>query len=484
MITCLFLCVTLPYPGQAQEQWTYTPKAQRAYDFVLNLQPDSARRLIPEPKTAQETYIISLSETLELLLTEDPELYETYHDNYNARLGQRTKSSLPEDLFLQGELRLQWAFVYLKFGHEFDAAWNLREAYLCVKDCRDKFPAFQAIRKTSSLLQVMIGSIPEKYDWVVSLMGMEGSISEGLEELQSLRHTSHTLDLEADLLYASLQGFLLQQPDKGMAVIETMLEKYPDQRLVNLVGAAIAIKASRSEEALKMLLNLEKNYKGTRLAYGFYLKGEVYLHKAQYVEAERAYRWFINNFKGQNNIKDAYYKIVLCFWLNGNANDAQFAFEAAKGKGREASEADKYAARCLASGELPNVPLSRARYFTDGGYYERATQVLDSIRSPQIPTTQDHIEYYYRRARLAHKQGNLEEAKKNYLLAIDYTEEDTPWYYVPNSYLQMGYIVRDEGNLEQAEQYFKEARAYPEHEYKNSIDSKAKSALSQLKDRK
>jgi hypothetical protein len=38
-----------------------------------------------------------------------------------------------------------------------------------------------------------------------------------------------------------------------------------------------------------------------------------------------------------------------------------------------------------------------------------------------------------------------------------------------------------ENNTEAARQFFTKAMAYKKHEYKNSIDSKARSALAQLK---
>ena len=57
-----------------------------------------------------------------------------------------------------------------------------------------------------------------------------------------------------------------------------------------------------------------------------------------------------------------------------------------KPSGKEASEADKYAARSLAEDELPHVNLTKARYATDGGYYEKASQILESLHPGDIPT--------------------------------------------------------------------------------------------------
>jgi tetratricopeptide (TPR) repeat protein len=182
-------------------------------------------------------------------------------------------------------------------------------------------------------------------------------------------------------------------------------------------------------------------------------------------------------------MKDAHYKIGMCYWLNGNISDAQVLFKQARAAGKEATEADKYAARSLAESELPNVKLTQARYSTDGGYYAQADALLQNIGQQDLPTLRDKVEYTYRKARLAHKTNQLNQAKEHYQQTIKQNGEE-PWYFAPNACLQLGYIYRDENNLVQAKASFKKALEYKRHEYKNSIDSKAKSALAQLDKRK
>jgi tetratricopeptide (TPR) repeat protein len=227
-----------------------------------------------------------------------------------------------------------------------------------------------------------------------------------------------------------------------------------------------------------VLANLSDSTIGVPLYYADYLKGEAYLHKGDYVNSISSYRWFINHQTGQNYIKDAYYKIGLCYWLNGNENDALTLFKEARSKGKEATEADKSAARSLSEKEPPHVKLSRVRYFTDGGYYEEADTILSGLTSMDLTEKKDQVEYYYRMARLAHKLSKPD-AAKFYLLTIEMTGQDS-WYFAPNACLQLGYIYQAQNKLTEAEEYFRRALSYQRHEYKNSIDSKARSALAQL----
>ena len=74
----------------------------------------------------------------------------------------------------------------------------------------------------------------------------------------------------------------------------------------------------------------------------------------------------------------------------------------------------------------------------------------------------------------------LTAAKSFYLRSIDLSG-DEEWYYAPNACLQLGYIFWSENDDTMARSYFNKAMSYSKHEYKNSIDSKAKSAIAQIK---
>src|SRR5258708_9646561 len=154
-------------------------------------------------------------------------------------------------------------------------------------------------------------------------------------------------------------------------------------------------------------------------------------------------------------------------------------FEKAKKTGRDVAEPDKYAARQLAENQFPNPKILRVRFLTDGGYYREARDVLQTILLGDLITLKDQTEYYYRKARLSHKTGELPVAKLFYQQSIDMAGEN-PWYFAPNSALQLGYIAQTQKDKVLAKKYFDKALSYKRHEYKNSIDSKATSALDQL----
>ena len=228
---------------------------------------------------------------------------------------------------------------------------------------------------------------------------------------------------------------------------------------------------------------LDKHNQGLQMYYVEYLRGEALTHKGEYAKAIAAYQKFLKGYRSQSFKKDANFKISLCYYLLNDMAQAKIYFEKAKVTGREQADPDKYAAQQLEENKFPNAKLLKLRFYTDGGYYKEAQAEIQSIHPAELKLLRDQVEFNYRKARLAHKMGELAVAKLFYQQCID-LNKDNPWYFAPNSALQLGYIYRDQKDYVQARKYFEQALNYRRHEYKNSIDTKARFALDQLKSAK
>jgi tetratricopeptide (TPR) repeat protein len=471
LIACLFY-FTIRIPVNAQNEPKFSAPVEGRYSLALNLEFSNARQNSTDSETIEEKYVATLSEVLELLLTEDPSLFSTYEHRFEDRLFRNGKTN--DEKFLLAEMNLQWAFVYLKFGHELDAASHFREAYKIAMECRKKAPHYIPIRKTSGMLEVMVGAVPQKYTWVMDLFGMRGSISNGLADLDRAGKSQCSIAKEAVLIKSLIEGYVLQKPGEAAADLQHVL-RTDSSKSVALAAASLYIKSAQSEKAISLL---DRAKLSTPIAH--YFLGEVLLHKGEYDKAVQAYQRYISGYKGINNLKDAWFKTAMCYHLQSKSEMADSLFAIAKEKGKDVVEADRSAAKTMASATLPNIVLTKARYFTDGGYYEEARATLSNIGEGDLKSKRDKVEYYYRKARLEHGTKHLEAAKIFYQQVIDMAGEQ-PWYFAPNACLQMGYIFLDQNNEARSKEFFRKALSYKNHEYKNSIDSKAKTALNRLR---
>lgn len=478
--TCLLLFWWVANANEAI--WKFDPELYKAYEWVTNLHPEKANELLANYKgnVLHKTYVQTLNETLQILITEDHARFAEFDERFKARI--KYLESLPssaETLFLLAEIHLQRGFCYLNLGQEVNAVLSIRKANQLVTDCQKKFPGFIPVKKTAGAIQVMVGAVPDKYQWFMNLLGLKGSVSAGQKLLSELRVSTSSLSMEASILFFAVKGFLNQQFAEAATGINDCLKEQPNNRLLLFMSVNMLIKDARSEEALQMIHRIDQQTQGLPMHYINYLRGEVLLQKGEYAQSIQAFKKFIEDYPSISFKKDSHFKIALNYWLLNDTQKAKLYFDKAKTTGSAKAEPDKYAHAQLETGSLPNKKLSKVRFSTDGGYYKEAAAVLQTISPADLPTAKEQTEYYYRKARLAHGTGELSAAKLFYQQSIDMTKNN-PWYFGANSALQLGYIAKAQKDFPNARKYFELALSYQRHEYKNSIDSKARTELELL----
>lgn len=480
----LLFFLTLLQPASAAFRMTMA--LEEAYLNFLALKVDKAsqqisRELITNPDNGIAIYLENYADLVRLLVSEEGDLYTKLSANENTRLEKigRLEKESPYYLFCQAEIKLHWAFVKLKFGQELGAAWNIRQAYKLLEQNHQKFPDFLPNKKSLGLLHVLIGSVPEKYTWIVNSVGMRGSISEGLLELQAVQESNLVYKMEASLLLSMIHSYILKSSKETLAAFGRICEIYPDNLLAHFVYASVAMKEGESELALRILHRRPAGSEYLPFYLIAYRKAEIYLQKGNYEEALRQYHFFLSHFKGQNFLKDTYYKLFLIHWLQGREPESEKMLAKVLEIGQTVTESDKYAQAFAEAKHFPHKNLMRARLSFDGGYYQQADDVLRPLSENSFSHPKDKAEFYYRKARIFHRTGKTEEAASFYMRTIQLSEQQQ-YYFGANAALQMGYIRRQQGNTADARSYFEKALSYKKHEYKNSIDNKAKAALDEL----
>jgi tetratricopeptide (TPR) repeat protein len=452
----------------------------QAFAHILNLQFNEARAAAQKLPLLPSIYYSSLADMVELLVLEKPALFAAYETQWESRLNKlSTATPSAEKYYTLAELRLQWAVINLKFGHELQAAWQLRQSYLAAQACRQQHPHYEPIRKTWGILNIMLGTVPDKYQWVLRMLNLRGSVEGGLLELNRVSRTAQVHGAEARILLALSQSYLLQQNETALALLEEMAQTHPAQ-LVWFLASAIALKSGQAGKAQTFLDSLIRPAQPCPIPYAHYLRGEALLASGNYNQAIQAYRQFIADYDGENFVKDAWYKTGVCYALANDSLQAEACFGKAKKEGTNRTEADRYAQAQLNDSPWPHPVIAKLRYATDGGYYQQALKLAQQHARDSFPSKKDSVEFLYRTARLYHKLAYTDTCLVLYQQTIE-SAGPHAWYFAPNACLQTGYILKQRGDYAEAEKYFRKALTYSGHPYKNSIDSKAQAALASLK---
>ncbi|MEM9858846.1 MAG: hypothetical protein AAF843_15915 [Bacteroidota bacterium] len=466
LVACLFLW---PIVNQAQDL-PFGHSAKKAYGYLWNLEPPSQLEKIPNNKI--EIYIYSLHLALHTILAEDQRRLSEYESRY--KILESGKDETPDDplsVFLEAEMLLHYAFVQLKYQNELSAAWAIRKSYKLAKDGSSNYPDYKPLIKTIAIHNVIMGSVPKKYDWLMSLLGLEGNVNHGLSQLRDFSRTKSPLRYESEALLALLSVYLKNDDSYQNSL------PLPNTKLTALVKVLIYLKTSNNLSALtelRALASYEVNYPILS-----YLTAEARLRAEEYAKSRAAYLKFIGNSNSQSNIRDAYFKIALTYHITRKSDSARYFLNLAGKSGKAVSEADKYAERIMKKERLPDPRIWRIRFLTDGGYYYRAQKLVSTISSETFQNSSDQLEFQYRSARLYHKQKKPREAQQLYQSVIVNSSKKGN-YFAPNSCLQLGYIYKNNQEWKKAAYYFEKVKEYSGYEYKSSIERKAKNALLNL----
>src|SRR5258708_17641476 len=300
MTACFFLN-KLNSTAATDSLWQFSEQVHQAYLLVLNLQPDKAQEIlnkISDPaQDLHKLYVLSLSETVDVLITEDQKKFEQLESNFRKRL--QVVETLPdgaEKLFLEAELNLQRGFNLLNLDQSFNAVFAIRRAYNLTQECLKKYPTFIPIKKTSGVIQVMIGTVPDKYHWLMNLLGMRGSVVTGQKQLQELRNSKSSLSIEATILFFTVKGFINQQFSEASAGFTECLKDQPDNRLILFLSINMLTKDSKSEKALELISTLDQHNQGLQMYYIKYLRPKALLNKAESPKPIISYQKFIKDY--------------------------------------------------------------------------------------------------------------------------------------------------------------------------------------------
>ena len=469
------------------------PNLVRAYEETTKLRVELAKQYLAKEKNAGSElnkgfglYVQNYADMVTLMVSDDARLFAEFAPRQDQRLEALANlpDTSPYQRFLKAEIRLHWAFVKMKFGKEASASWDIIKAYKLLDENAKLFPAFVPTYKSLGLLHVLVGSAPQNYQWVAKLLGLRGNIQQGLREVNIVIQKDSLFKTEARLIAILLHAYVLKYAEKQNAELLQLVKSQPDNLLLHFFGTTVSMKDGRGQQALNLLESRPTGAGYLPFAFLEYLKGEILLQKGQYAAAETQMNRFLGQYKGQNFLKDTYWKLFLCRWLANDEPNARLAIQKVLTTGQTVVEADKAAQKFAENFEKGRVTVSqksllKARLAFDGGYLDEALQILKPLTEANFSNPKDRAEFSYRRGRVYQKRNDFEPSIACYERAIALSAAEN-YYFGATSALQLGYIYQAKDQKPKAAVYFRQALTYPKHEYKNSTDNKARAALTEM----
>lgn len=489
--TCLifFLSTSVLYGAR---HFTYTPLARSAYNKAMTLRFGEAHILLAklkleDPDNLVVHHIENYIDFFRLYISEDEVLYEQLEANRNRRLDaiESGDESSPYYLFLQADIHLHWALIRLRFEKYLPAFSEVNRANKLLEKNQELFPDFMPNLKDLAILHAMVGTIPDGYQWSVRLLSsLKGTIEQGKQEMEQViayaqKNPDFLFAKEAQSLQAYLLLHLANEPQQAWKVIRKSGLEPDDNPLHAFVVANIAMRTGHNDEAIRILEAAPQNGVFHPLPFLEFMLGLTKLRRLDR-DAGRHFENFLSKFDGWHYIKEAYQKLAWQALINGDPVGYRTNMVKVSQHGNATGGGDSNAQREADSARTPHVDLVRARLLFDGGYAQKAYDLIAPLKLGQSKNEYLQLEYTYRLGRILQDLGRNAEALEYFEKTIQ-AGDNSPYFFACNAALQCGLIYEEVEEWQQAKKYFKKCLLLNPDEYATGLHQKAKAGMGRIR---
>jgi len=321
---------------------------------------------------------------------------------------------------------------------------------------------------------------------VRTILGIDGSIQLGLEEIQEIKRyalhdTAYFYREEVAAINSYILFYQANQKEKAQDDLNQFNLAHENSPLIAFLKASMALRSGQNEDCIRYIKQSPiKNGQATFYYLDFML-GRSLLYKLD-PNADTHILKYLSHFKGQHFIKEAYQKLAWhALAVKGDADLYEYYMQQCLSKGQTLLDEDKQALREAKSGSTPNPIILKARLLYDGGYYHQAYQHL--ILHQEVFTSNRNalfeLEYNYRLGRTLQQLKNYQDAVHYLAKVIDLGQKETT-YFACASALQIGQIYEQQGEFAKSKMYYRSCLTMSPDEYKTTLHQKAKSGLLRL----
>lgn len=487
---CLFLLVAV-LPVAAQKTFDFNATCRQAYKEIIQLRLSNGQRMLDAEKSQHPDNLIpyfleNYIDFFTIFFNEDPAEYKVRITKVAERLDAMDEG--PKDspfyLFTKMVLHFQGAAMRVKFGERWDAGWEFRRSFLQAKENMKNNPGFSPTQLYYGSMQMVIATIPDGYKWLSNLLGMKGSMKGGMEKVnQFLNGKDEWCQLfreEAIFFYCYLQFYMNNDKKEVAAFIARQQLDVVNNNLFAYLAANLSLNSQQAEKAMQLLKG--RNSGPEYLASPVW-DMEMGFAKLYHLEpdANVYFENFIRHFKGKFYVKEVLLKLSWHYYLQNDQAKAEWCRKEILKRGNTETDADKLAQKEGKSTRWPNRVLLQARLLNDGGYHREALRLLHGKTNNDFTLPEDRLEFSYRVGRIYDDLGADTQAIAYYKEAIA-LGENRKEYFAARAALHIGYIWEVRGDKQTAITWFEKCISMKDHDFKNSLDQRAKAGIGRCKE--
>ena len=476
----IFVLFSLFLAPLVQAQFVLSPTVESAQKSVMELRLNNASKLLAEEKRAnpKNGFIPYLKCNIlfsKLFITGDEVLFDAKIDslNYFLTLVENNKANnSPYYNYCLAEMNFEIGALHMQFGNRWKSAWVIKDAFDYIKKNQAVADTFLPQQMLNGTLNVIMGSLPNRYKAIISLLGYSGEIEPGLRQLKKATQTEgtsyHSFKQKFTFAYCYALSSVRDESEINLWDVDPMFRESP----ILVFLQATFYRSRGQNDALIALLKKRESKASFPLYYLDFMLGKAKLNRLD-PDADANFLIFLQNYKGQNSIKAAHRYLSWHYFIRGSVNQSNSHRQKTIALGTDVSGADKQA--IIDVNKKYNMALIKSQLFFDGGYYTIALAELTK-NAESFTSEKERIEFQYRLGRIYQRMKQESLAIQAYKKVFTFPQSSNT-YEAANAALQLALIYESLANKKEAKFYFNKVLSYAGFPFEDGIHQKAKAGI-------
>lgn len=378
------------------------------------------------------------------------------------------------------------ALMFFMNRQYIDGLWAAKKSISWTNDLIELNPKFYDGYLWRGLFYFSLHQVPSSLKGLLSLIGLNGDINQGLKDIQLVASRGNFAKVEAMYFLSQFYSGSLNENQKAFVLLNELASKYPDNELFTYSAAVELIKLHRIDEAKHYLQKILSNNSVEISAVkelSYFLMGDCNFYQNNFSEAISNYYQFVKEYNQNQYKPTAHFRAAVAYYFLNNREKAKNNFEKAISIDSKLSEDkfhSRYAKKILNSNfDEIILKIFYAWNFLRSGQFKTSINYLDEILKSNLDNDK-RIVVMYLKGLNYYKINDTVNAKKFLREAIQISSEDELWAKA-FAYLYLARIEFNQKNFSSSENYISKILDLDDFDFENSVKSQAKNLQERIK---
>ena len=397
-----------------------------------------------------------------------------------------------EALFYKGQTYSYRSLLLLSLNKSLlSAASDGNSGYRILSEITERDPTFNDAYMGLGLYKIAISFVPEKFQWLMSIIGFDGDLKEGRGMLSRSRNNGKFTKVESQV-YLAIFSLREREEDNGETerMLKELTEKYPESPLFRLFYANILQQMGKNDDAIAQAnLSLELNTHSLQneiMKGANFVLGMSYFRKNDFDNAAKYFEEHLKHVNYEDRYNISLFHLGIAYEMTGQRDRALKYYREAREDFIDERDGEAEKIFLKYSRKLIDKPMNefdmsllKAMNLRYDSKYTEALQILNNIlASDKVTTLNDND-----KIRLYSETGHTHVYSGNDDLAIDYftrctkLDPDLEKWMIPHAYFELGKIYTRKGNKEKANEMFDKIYDYGDYDLRSLLEIRLNSYI-------